>query len=337
MDDLRTLVRDEMARAGSPSYSFNDLGGGRDRKRRNKRIAAGVVGIAVFAVAVWIVTSIGSLDRSESSVVPGASGITGPAETGPGGETGPAIRAPYEYDPTADFVGLPPEGARPSGQETSELVAGGPLIHVGWVYVFEDGRAISNSDIGISNTDINGSTMVTFDSSDGLTAMPPGTIEQRLTPEGVEMVRSGAIRMSDFICFEDFDAGNLAYGCKGPRHQIPPSAWEDSTLRPYVPYRYAICGAEPLGMFPEAAQDLLRGTEAKFGLEWTNRRGECFEVTTEEARTLDGILADAGFLIRDNPSSYERWVPNSSVPELMTVVTFSPILPHGTFGSMGGG
>jgi hypothetical protein len=54
----------------------------RDRKRRNKRITAGVVGIAVFVAAVWIVTSGLSFDRSETSVVPGGD-VTGPAETGP--------------------------------------------------------------------------------------------------------------------------------------------------------------------------------------------------------------------------------------------------------------
>ena len=69
----------------------------RDRKRRNQRITAGVVGIAVFVAAVWIVTSVGSLDRSETPAVPG------PAETGPAEpncvvtrctETGPAVTAP---------------------------------------------------------------------------------------------------------------------------------------------------------------------------------------------------------------------------------------------------
>jgi Tol biopolymer transport system component len=49
----------------------------RDRKRRNQRIAAGVVGIAVFVAAVWIVTSGLSFDRTETPAVPG------PAETGP--------------------------------------------------------------------------------------------------------------------------------------------------------------------------------------------------------------------------------------------------------------
>ncbi len=36
----------------------------RDRKRRNQRITAGVVGIAVFVAAVWIVTSGGVIDAS---------------------------------------------------------------------------------------------------------------------------------------------------------------------------------------------------------------------------------------------------------------------------------
>ena len=70
---------------------------GRDRRGRNRRIAAGIVGIAVFVAAVWIVTSVGSLDRSEKSVAP-AGEVTGPAETGPA-ETAPppapASAAPY--------------------------------------------------------------------------------------------------------------------------------------------------------------------------------------------------------------------------------------------------
>ena len=60
---MRALVREEP--------SFDDLIRRRHRKRRNQRIAAGVVGIAVFVAAVWIVTSGRSFDRSETSVVPG--------------------------------------------------------------------------------------------------------------------------------------------------------------------------------------------------------------------------------------------------------------------------
>jgi hypothetical protein len=50
----------------------------RDRKRRNQRIAAGLVGIAVFVTAVWVVTSGGAFDRS-TPTVPGSK--TGPAQT----------------------------------------------------------------------------------------------------------------------------------------------------------------------------------------------------------------------------------------------------------------
>jgi len=78
MDDLRTLVRDEMARAGSTSYSFDDLGRRRDRKRRNQRITAGVVGIAVFVAAVWIVTTAGSFDRTTT---PADKPTVNPADT----------------------------------------------------------------------------------------------------------------------------------------------------------------------------------------------------------------------------------------------------------------
>jgi Tol biopolymer transport system component len=41
----------------------------RDRKRRNQRIAAGVVGIAVFVAAVWFVTTGGSFNRTQQPAV----------------------------------------------------------------------------------------------------------------------------------------------------------------------------------------------------------------------------------------------------------------------------
>jgi WD40 repeat protein len=72
----------------------------RDRKRRNQRVAAGVVGIAVFVAAVWVVTSVGSLDRSETPAVPGS------AETGPAGSNCVVTRC-TETGPT------PPAGTAP--------------------------------------------------------------------------------------------------------------------------------------------------------------------------------------------------------------------------------
>jgi WD40 repeat protein len=92
MNDVRTLLERGYADATPPPDGFERMLRRRDRKRRNQRFAAGIVGIAVFVAAVWIVRDITSLD-STRTVVPGGSGTTGPAETGPA-ETGPAETAP---------------------------------------------------------------------------------------------------------------------------------------------------------------------------------------------------------------------------------------------------
>ncbi len=102
MTDYRNVLERDLARVGSAPFGFDDVARRRDRKRRNQRITAGVVGIAVFVAAVWIVTSVGSLDRSETPAVPG------PAEAGPAlsncaltrcTETGPAVTAPEHRIP----------------------------------------------------------------------------------------------------------------------------------------------------------------------------------------------------------------------------------------------
>jgi Tol biopolymer transport system component len=114
MSDLKALL-ERADRAVSdvplPADGLDGLRRRRDRKRRNQRIAAGVVGIAVFVAAVWIVTTGGSLDRSETPAVSG-SAETGPAvsncvvtrctETGPvqPTPTPPAIIAP----PTTGYL-----------------------------------------------------------------------------------------------------------------------------------------------------------------------------------------------------------------------------------------
>src|SRR5262245_55560141 len=70
MTDYTKLIERLGERYGVPDLSTDHLQRRRDRKRRNQRIAAGVVGIAVFVAAVWIVTGVGSLDRSKTSVLP---------------------------------------------------------------------------------------------------------------------------------------------------------------------------------------------------------------------------------------------------------------------------
>jgi hypothetical protein len=71
MSDLRTILERGVGGATPPPDGFERMLRRRDRKRRNQRITAGVVGIAVFVAAVWIVTSIGSFDRKQTPAVPG--------------------------------------------------------------------------------------------------------------------------------------------------------------------------------------------------------------------------------------------------------------------------
>src|SRR5829696_1730455 len=69
MSDPRSLLEHETRRFIQPDGAFDRLVRRRDRKRRTQRIAAGVVGIAVFVAAVWIVTSVGAFDRTQTPAV----------------------------------------------------------------------------------------------------------------------------------------------------------------------------------------------------------------------------------------------------------------------------
>src|SRR4029450_8269326 len=79
--------------------------------------------------------------------------------------TGPAVaESRYPADP---FVGLPPEGAVPSTPDTGKLILQYQHAGIGWVYLYTDGRV--------------------------LWSFLGPTYERRLSPAGVDLVRSGAI------------------------------------------------------------------------------------------------------------------------------------------------
>jgi hypothetical protein len=105
----RASVERAAERFTVPEGAMDRLIRQRDRKCRNERIAAGVVGIAVFVAAVWIVTSVGSFDRTQTPAVPGGA-VTGP--------TGTPTVAP---DAGWDGVGFPPRERRqaPRRKESS--------------------------------------------------------------------------------------------------------------------------------------------------------------------------------------------------------------------------
>jgi hypothetical protein len=317
MSEIRALLERKRNELHAPPESFERLVRRRDRKRRNQRIAAGVVGIAVFVAAMWIVTSVGSVDRTRG---PAGEGTTGPAETvrgtGPDG-TGPRSTGRslewLDVEGPALNVGsdeLPLEGASPSQPQHGELVTSDWAFKPGpkfVVTVYADGR------------------MIWFRESAG----DRGTwyspwIEQRLTPEGVELLRSGAVPLG----------GQYV----NPGERLPASAWEDATLRPYVPSTYAVCWqpaeASPSGVLrnlPSRAASRLQGTQRVFH---EVGRGEllCFEVSIESARMLAQTLIDEGWY----HAGVGPWTWFANTPGLPSLVLeFNPVLPDGAIHTRG--
>jgi hypothetical protein len=93
MTEYRTILERDLERVTRPAgFTVDDVRRRRDRKRRNQRLGAGVVGFVVFVAAVWIVTTGLPFDQSQKEVVPGGA-ETGPVETGPV-ETGPTVTGP---------------------------------------------------------------------------------------------------------------------------------------------------------------------------------------------------------------------------------------------------
>lgn len=232
----------------------------RDRKRRNQRIASGVVGIAVFVAGLLIVTSVGPLNRSETRVVPGGAG------------TGPTVTPTAAPEPGWDGVGIPPEGTIASAPETGDLI-GHHGEYYGDVYVYADGRVIWSA------------------------GGPPSRriYERRLTAEGVDLVRSGVIEPAVTKTDDQFHRSVLdgvpatAWADAEAELYVPsryafcfwPMSGDSNSGTVNGGYEYP---STVLPFFPPAARAILRGE--------VSNGPECSAVTTDEARTLDEMLTD---------------------------------------------
>jgi hypothetical protein len=75
MNETRELLERVGERFAFPEHAFEGLQRRRGRKRRNQRISAGVLGIAIFVTMVWLATTGGPLDRTYT---PAATGPTIP-------------------------------------------------------------------------------------------------------------------------------------------------------------------------------------------------------------------------------------------------------------------
>lgn len=327
----------------------------RDRRRRRQRLTAGVVGLAVFAAAVWMVAAAGSFGNK------GTPAVTGP--TAP-----PASER-------VGFVGLPPEGAEPSRPESGERVLtligrspppGGDLDRL-WVYA--DGRIV---------WDRGG------DHPYGANALTTGLLEQRLTPEGVELLRSEVLATGLFerdaafvsqdgapwltILVRDGERVVRVHWARprlqeddavtptpeqrsalervdalltDPASWLPASAWVDREIRAYVPSTFAFCftgaGQSPspsliLDSLPERVRALLL-TKDLTGYPFHHGVITCAAVTTEEARALAERIEATGAERNQVLNTYRldyRYTKRGT-PRWSISVYFEPYLPHGEF------
>ena len=154
MIEEREIVQHAIERLTPPEPTFERLLRRRDRKNRNRRIAAAAVAIAVLLVPVLVWAEEWS-DR-----------ITTPAD----GSTGASL-------PTVQGIrGLPPKGATPSMPARGENVLHFWFGHTPGdagrfsLYLYADGRVIVQRLEG------------------GPEVSSHGYLEQRLTPEGVDLV-----------------------------------------------------------------------------------------------------------------------------------------------------
>jgi hypothetical protein len=334
----------------APEPSFEGFVRRRDRKRRNQRIAAGMVGFAVFLAAIALV-ALSPIDRSLTPLGGGEPQPTGSPEA-------------------EGLVGLPIPGATPSAPEHGRLVlyieGGGPFTAV-WVYA--DGRLIWGDQGNVpAGAPTEGAT---------------GFVEQHLTLAGVEFLRTQVISTGLFeddlaLVRDPGDPGFLTIRVRNGDRLVwltwavqenyrvpndapsatpeqasalegiaalladptswPASVWEDQDVETFVPSRYDVwlrlfpdqglganlpVGARDWGLLPASATDILRlGTKVDTAF---------YELTTHDTRALAEALNEAGLkpVAITGETVLRYTLEDPYEPGNSLYVFFGPVLPHG--------
>jgi hypothetical protein len=346
VSDLRSLLERAdraVARLPDPFGELERIRDRLDRRRRNQRVTAGVVGLALFLAAGWIVANGVSDDPTPRP------GVTGPVV--PRGRVG--------------IVGVPPEGAVPSLPETGQallrahgrcVAATGAFCRV-WLYA--DGRVIWNRDGELPY---------------GANELTTGLLEQRLTTHGIELLRAaflatgGCDRASQdgrFDCFPPMP-GPAPFppipmpGWEDPSWGLPAGAWAEPEIKGFVPSRFAMCfqgatresvsddwydqltwgAVEParvMTLLPSSAAELLGERDPETPPAQLHHPAPCYTMTIEEARSVVTMLGAASEWDQISPShnlEYRRETPDGL---RQTTALILPIMPNGEWVRAGGG
>jgi hypothetical protein len=212
-----------------------------------------------------------------------------------------------------------------------------------------------------------------------------GFIEQRLTRDGVKLLRSEIVSAGGFGHAQPppgsdslpggwpphlvrkgerlvplrwaSDLKRLDARLTDPESWLPASAWKQRKIRAYVPSRFQVCAAAVVvpdldkprqgrvvqmgparivALLPAAAQNVLRGRDWRANVSrptpTSARRvyGGCFDVTTEEARSLAKALDGAGpAFARKGGAINLIYGFDAPGPSRQVGISFDPYLPHG--------
>ena len=206
MNDLKELLDREARRVSAEPDALDTVLGLRDRRRRNQRIAAGVVGIAVFVAAIWIVTTGGPFDRARTP----ASGGDAPLIPVPGA---PEVDSVLDLD-TGAMTPLPDAILRSLGAASTGDGAGSRYAlspdgsSLAYVAPGEDGT----SQIFVAPAlDGSGVRQVTHD--------PAGADWPAWSPDGTMIAYEGGGDVRDLFVLDLITGGSTRIDDGAPYHQ----------------------------------------------------------------------------------------------------------------------
>jgi hypothetical protein len=300
------LLRAEDARATRNVVEIEPTS--RERAGRRRRLVAA----AVVAAAVLLIVGVVLLQQAGDDHI--RTRPAGPASTTPT-PPGSVMTAPTTTPGDASTEApLLPESA-PSVAGTSELVASVQTYNGASYYLYADGRLLWSSPQELEP------------SVAPQPVWPDGYVEQRLTAEGVERVRSQFLasglfdsaqppseckelavcvraddgRLLSTVRSQSAEADQLLAYLKTLDSSLPDAEWADKEIKPYVAPEFAVClqvfvANNKIVQVPPDLSVLLplfptRAAEL-LGREPTathphHQGGTCFEMTLAEARTLE--------------------------------------------------